>query len=118
MILSKNIDVLDITISLNADFNLQLELQNEDLTDYVLTGSDVFLQAKCTPNSTPILDISTVNNKIIVEGNNIIIHVPVDELQLLPYANTAHYDILVCNNTSTIKILEGTITFDKGITVC
>jgi hypothetical protein len=118
MILSKNIDTLDLTISLNSDFNLQLELQNEDLTDFDLTGQDVYLQIKKSPNSSSLLDLSTINGKIITTGNSIIIKVQKDELQLLPYVENAQYDILLSGASSTIKILEGNITFEKGITLC
>lgn len=118
MILSKNIDTLDLTIYLNTDFNLQLELQNEDLTDFDLTGQDVHMQVKKSPNSSSLLDLSTDNGKIIATGNSIIVKVQKDELQLLPYVEHAQYDIVLCSTSSTINILEGTITFEKGITLC
>lgn len=102
-----------------ATFTKKFTLNNSDMCPYDLTGFSAKMQVRQNYNKDLVVELSTVNGKIAVGGEEgtIILTISSAETATLP-AGSFMYDLYITNSEGiTTKLFEGEFIIYPSITV-
>ena len=112
---------LPIIIKQGATFDLPISYTDELGNPIVITGYTAKMQIRKTPeaNNPPLLDLSTENGDIAIDGPNGIVEVTINRniTAALPPCWTGFYDLFIISPSDYwILLLEGTVYIEAAVT--
>lgn len=112
---------LPITIKMGATFDLPISYTDELGNPINLLGYTAKMQVRDTPKASnpPLLDLTTENGNIDIDGLNGIVEVTIDRnvTAALPPNWTGFYDLFIISPSNYwILLLEGTVYIEPDVT--
>lgn len=104
----------------NADFLYQFSLKNADGSDFDLTGYNLEAQLKFSPDTLPVLTLSTGNGRIVINtpatDGVFFFTLPYSVMKTI-FPGIYYFDIVnIVSSSSHEFIAAGILTVDAGIT--
>ena len=84
-----------------------------------LTGYSAKMQIRTAKTGgTVIVELSTVNGKIVIDSNHLItLTIPSEDTAYMNFVGSAVYDLELMKNSVVKRLIQGTATLDLGVTI-